>query len=529
MTRDLTILKAGAAPTNVQGEVVDFQDVKRWFRGTAWLRHVLRYRRVRLQTTVLELLPKPFLSAILIRGLSRGRCWFEDDGGARLVIGVGAIARLGAGGIRDVRTRRAMLRDLDLRLAAVTRAAPVRSRLQLAGRPLYLRTDLVFGLTSGGSVGHIAGVLNNLDAFGGHPIFATTDRIPGVRPDIETWVVRPDGRYRDFTDLPQFAFNIQGVARVVADLKRVLPSFVYQRYSYGNFIGAQVASSLATPFVLEYNGSEVWIRRNWSVGNAGYIELAERIEEANLVAADVVVVVSDAMQEELVGRGVDPAKILVNPNGVDVDRYRPDVDGSEVRRRLGLDGYTVIGFIGTFGPWHGAEVLAEAFARLLRRDPTYSSRLRLLLIGDGDRYAATRDAITAGGVAAEAVFAGRTTQLEGPSYLAACDILASPHVPNADGSRFFGSPTKLFEYMAMGRGIVASDLEQIGQVLEHDRTAWLVQPGDPEALADGLQALVEDSERRDRLGRAAREDAVQRHTWLAHTKYIIDALERRLA
>ena len=57
-----------------------------------------------------------------------------------------------------------------------------------------------------------------------------------------------------------------------------------------------------------------------------------------------------------------------------------------------------------------------------------------------------------------AVLTGLVPQEDGPEHLAACDILASPHVPNADGTPFFGSPTKLFEYMAMGKGIVASNL-----------------------------------------------------------------------
>src|SRR5206468_9930424 len=60
---------------------------------------------------------------------------------------------------------------------------------------------------------------------------------------------------------------------------------------------------------------------------------------------------------------------------------------------------------------------------------------------------------------------GLVPQGEAPSYLAAADVLLSPHVANPDGTRFFGSPTKLFEYMAMGRAIVASELEQIGEVL----------------------------------------------------------------
>jgi glycosyltransferase involved in cell wall biosynthesis len=156
-------------------------------------------------------------------------------------------------------------------------------------------------------------------------------------------------------------------------------------------------------------------------------------------------------------------------------------------------------------------------------------RVRLLMIGDGDRLAATQELIASGGAQAETRFVGRTTQDDGIRYLAACDILASPHVPNADGSRFFGSPTKLFEYMAMGRGIVASDLEQIGEVLEHDTTAWLVKPGNPDALAEGLCDLVERPDLRARLGASARTEVVAHHTWREHTRRIIDGLAARRA
>src|SRR4029453_10185209 len=111
---------------------------------------------------------------------------------------------------------------------------------------------------------------------------------------------------------------------------------------------------------------------------------------------------------------------------------------------------------------------------------------------------------------------------------AACDILASPHVPNADGTPFFGSPTKLFEYMAMGKGIVASDLEQIGEILHHDQTAWLVKPGDPASLMEGLKRLIDDAGLRQRLGEGARSEVVQQFTWRAHTQHIITALQARV-
>jgi glycosyltransferase involved in cell wall biosynthesis len=111
--------------------------------------------------------------------------------------------------------------------------------------------------------------------------------------------------------------------------------------------------------------------------------------------------------------------------------------------------------------------------------------------------------------------------------MAACDILVSPHVPNPDGTPFFGSPTKLFEYMAMGKGIVASDLDQIGEVLEHDRTAWLVKPGDVNSLMHGLKVLIDSPELRERLGETARKKAIAKHTWKEHTQKIIEKLNAR--
>jgi glycosyltransferase involved in cell wall biosynthesis len=226
---------------------------------------------------------------------------------------------------------------------------------------------------------------------------------------------------------------------------------------------------------------------------------------------------------------VPATKILVNPNGVEPDLYSPSVDGSAVRDRYQLHGKTVIGFIGTFGPWHGAEVLAQAFGRLITAYPHYRSSVRLLMIGDGVKMGEVTSSISAADVQDLAVLTGIVPQAEGPRHLAACDILASPHVPNPDGTPFFGSPTKLFEYMAMGKGIVASDLDQVGEILEHGRAARMVKPGSVDDLVAGLRDLIERPDERARLGAEARRLAVERHTWREHTRRIIEALRARVA
>jgi glycosyltransferase involved in cell wall biosynthesis len=79
-----------------------------------------------------------------------------------------------------------------------------------------------------------------------------------------------------------------------------------------------------------------------------------------------------------------------------------------------------------------------------------------------------------------------------------------PNVPNADDSRFFGSPTKLFEYMGLAKAIVASDLEQLGEVIADGETGLLCPPGDARAAADAVVRLLDDAGLRARLGEAAR-------------------------
>jgi len=511
------------------GRVVDVGEVIRWVKRGAIIRHLFRYRDARLVTFRLDVMPKPLQTALLLRAMSRGECVMEDEQGGRQPIRLATLVRLGGRFVRDLARKPGLLRRVSDDVARLTREAPASRAarpLELSAGPLYLRTDLWFGVRSGGSIGHIAGVLNHLDRFAGRPVFLTTDAVPTVRDDLETHRIAPGADFWDFLELPGFAFTDRFEAEAARLVGARRPAFVYQRYSLNNYAGVRLARRYGVPFVLEYNGSEIWINRHWGRPLA-YEGLAARIEMLNLTAADLVVVVSRAMRDELEARGVPTDKILVNPNGVDPHRYSPRVDGGPVRSRYGLSEKTVVGFIGTFGPWHGAEVLAEAFGRLLHRTPGYRDRLRLLLVGDGNRMAQVREALDRAHVGEAAVLTGLVPQAEGPAHLAACDVLASPHVPNPDGSPFFGSPTKLFEYMAMGRAIVASRLGQISEVLAHDETAWLVTPGDAEDLAGGVRTLVEDVSRRERLGAAARREALAKHTWAEHTRAIVEALRER--
>jgi glycosyltransferase involved in cell wall biosynthesis len=392
-------------------------------------------------------------------------------------------------------------------------------------RIAYLHADLMPELSAGGSLAHIHGVVAAFDRLGHEVTFATPGRIRGFHEDgRRVHRIPPDELHQVLPELPYLGYNAVAYPRLVEILRESGASLVYHRHALGHYAAAAAAHRCGLSFVVEFNGSEVWIAKNWG-GGLPHEALFEEVERRSLRAADLVVAVSEPLRRQLHSAGVPDDRILVNPNGVDADRFDPDPLGkrrAEIRRDLGIGREELlVGFVGTFGPWHGAETLARAASRV---GPVWSSRLRYLFVGDGERRRETESILEKSAFAPHATFTGLVPRELTPGLLAACDICTSPHVPNPDGSPFFGSPTKLFEYLASGRPVLASRLGQIAEVLDHGRNAWLVAPGDVDALAAGLEMLAADPDLRRRLGEAGREDARTRYSWTAHVKRILDRL-----
>ena len=447
-----------------------------------------------------------------------------------------SFARAGAATIGGVAACAGARRALD-RLERTPRAdvAPGTAR-----RILYINPNLWFGLKAGGSVGHVAGVVNGLIRSGYEvDLFTATEPVL-VDEAARVTRLRAPAAFGFPPELNLYAFQRQATEQAVA--AATLPyDFVYQRLSVANYIGVTLSRRLGVPLVLEYNGSEVWAARHWG-RRLRFERIAESAEDVSLKHAHVVATVSAVLRDELLERGVPEERIAFYPNAVDADRYDParftDEDLLQLRESLGIPRDAVVAtFIGTFGLWHGAEILAQAIAELVRADEPWlrQQRLHFMLVGDGLKMANVRAAVDNPACRPYVTLTGLVPQDEGPAILAASDILLSPHVPNPDGTRFFGSPTKLFEYMAMARGIVASGLDQIADVLQPAAraegavdpraVALLVEPGDRDSLVAGIRRLVEDEPLRRRLGENARARVLDRHTWQHHVRAIIDQVE----
>lgn len=391
---------------------------------------------------------------------------------------------------------------------AAARPAPGCADLR---RVLYLRPHAGSPAGVGGSVTHTHGVIRALRKEGVAVAAFTTDASIAhtARLDPEPpcrW--HTVGVPRALKALP--ASTVLGVdlalAAASARIARAADA-IYQRHSRFSLSGALLARLTGRPLLLEYNGPESYLGSQWQPsGLAGQLLACE---DASLACASRIFVVTEQSRRELVERGVPSERIVVNPNGVDARRF--DRGGGEaVRGRLGLaPSDFVTGFLGSFGPWHGAKVLARAFVRVAGELPC----ARLLLVGDGMERRQAVELVERAGYGDRVLVLGKISPGDVPVHLDACDVLASPHVELPDGMEFFGSPTKLFEYMAARKPIVASRLGQIGDVLEHGETALLVPPGDERALAAGILRVAASPELGERLGRGARAAAIERHGW----------------
>ncbi|MCK4343714.1 MAG: glycosyltransferase family 4 protein [Bacteroidales bacterium] len=403
---------------------------------------------------------------------------------------------------------------------------------------LYLRTYFNFNLKAGGSVGHTAGVINSLSKKNKVHVISN-DHLPEVKTDI---TIIPPGKvnFGLLNNILEIFYNYR-LGRV---LKEKINHYdvIYHRYTGNSYIAAFLSKKYSLPLILEFNSSVVWALKNWKIKQKFpknliriifnyFIRLPYTIviEKYNLKNATLIVVVSEVMKENLIEKGIKEEKILVNPNGVDPFKYSDKNDGREIRKKYNLQNKLVLGFIGTFGQWHGIIELVKAINIFYNKYPENIQSTKFLLIGDGILMPDVKKIISNSEYQKNIILTGIVPQSDAPDYLAACDIFLSPHIPNPDGTKFFGSPTKLFEYMAMGKPIIASNLAQIGDILSHMESAYLVEPGNISELVKAMKVMVEDENLRKNLGNKTRKEVLERYTWDIHVENILKKLQEILA
>jgi len=321
---------------------------------------------------------------------------------------------------------------------------------------------------------------------------------------------------RGHADIVRALHNLRFAARARAAARDLKPDFIYERYSLWGMSGLWLARELGIPLVLEVNAPLVYEQQRYRAG-VTCPPLARWVERHIWQKVDLMLAVSESLRSHMQRSGVDDARIQILPNAVNPELFRMASEGSEIRKRLNLDGHFTVGFVGTFRPWHGVELLLAAFEDLHRMDPL----THLLLVGDGPLRPGFENQIRNAGLQGAVTFAGRIAHQDVPQYLAAMDVAVAPY-PILD--EFYYSPLKLFEYLAAGRPVVASRVGQVAEILMDGATGLLFEPGDRAGLVRCLQRLRKNATLRSELGRNAAA-VCSEHTWNRNAARVIHWVE----
>jgi glycogen synthase len=193
--------------------------------------------------------------------------------------------------------------------------------------------------------------------------------------------------------------------------------------------------------------------------------------------ADHVVVICEGLRGDLIRRGVPAGRISVVPNGVDGDSFSgASAADPELQRALGLEGKTVLGFLGSFYRFEGLHLLLAAMPALRAAQP----RLRLLLVGGGEADAELRRQAEALGLGESVIFTGRVPHKDVQRYYDLVDLLVYPRLPMRLTELV--TPLKPLEAMAQDKIVVASDVGGMRELVSDNETGFLFRAGDGESL-----------------------------------------------
>ena len=276
------------------------------------------------------------------------------------------------------------------------------------------------------------------------------------------------------------------------------PDLVYERHALFSRAGVAIAARFGVPRLLEINAPLIEEQKRFR--DLRLIDEARMAEAASYHGADAIVAVSEAVAAHVRNvLGADDT-LHVIANGVDLARFHNADDGAAIRARLGIGGGPVIGFIGSFKPWHGVDFLFDAFAGLAPERPD----MRLVAVGDGPDLPALRTRAAAPDLAGRVILPGRVPHADIPAWLAAMDITVAPYIAQPD---FYFSPLKIVESLAAGRPVIAPRIGQIADLIDDGETGLLYPPGNAASCRQKLRALIDDPANCRAMGRAARRAA----------------------
>lgn len=363
-----------------------------------------------------------------------------------------------------------------------------------------------------GSAVHINGLVGALRDLGAEVQVVAPKLAATAVGDAEqvSWASRVRSKLpRLAHEVAELAYNVSESATLQRVVNAFQPDLIYQRSNLFLLSGAHVAKRASIPLMEEVN-APYFLERSRH-GGIAWPALASWSERRAWKQADAVITVTGVLARIVAEQGVPLERLHVMPNGIDESLLAADAVDVHAKARLGLSSYTVLGFTGFVREWNGLDTVLNQLA-----EPEGHNWF-LLVVGDGPARSALEQRAHELGVATRVRFTGVVKRSEVAGYVSAFDIALQP------AANPYASPLKLFEYLALGRSIVAPDQPNIREILTDGADALFFVPGDPMAFGAAVRRLAGDAQLRARVAAGAIETVRRRRlTWRNNAQRVLE-------
>jgi glycosyltransferase involved in cell wall biosynthesis len=313
-------------------------------------------------------------------------------------------------------------------------------------------------------------------------------------------------------------YSIPAFFRLYNAYARFRPDFVYERYNLFMFAGIWLKYLTGVPLLLEVNGP-IFEERSQHDG-LSLQKFAAWAQGVVWRGVDYTLPVTEVLAGYIRRYGAPDRRIHVIPNGINPVRFADGLAGEDIKAKYGLQGKLVLGFTGFIRGWNALDKVIDFITR-----DNGQHNLHLLVVGDGPaRKELTQLALTQG-VSDRLTITGVVGRDDVAGYIRAFDIALIPGVTE------YASPLKLFEYLALGRAIIAPDMPNIREILTDGENAVLfpVQGEQEDAFSRAILRLCTDAAMRKQIANGAKATIeAQGLTWSRNALRVVEIVEKHL-
>ncbi|MFH2066625.1 MAG: glycosyltransferase family 4 protein [Pseudomonadota bacterium] len=319
-----------------------------------------------------------------------------------------------------------------------------------------------------------------------------------------------------FFRLLEIGYNFFDIIRLYRVIKKIKPDFIYSRYALFTFSSVLCARLMRIPIILEVNTPYAHAWKQYDT--MYFFHLACIIEKWCLKNATHLITVTGPLKNFVSYQyQVPPAKISVMHNGVDLNVFGMEkADPESIRRKYNLPDVPTVGFIGALRKWHGIDLLIENTLRVIEECP----EAQFVIVGEGELEEEYKNFVSDHNLFEKIIFTGFIPHEDVPGMIATMDIGLMPN------SNAYGSPMKVFEYMAMQKPVIAPMIPTLEEIVDNGYNGILFDPSKSENLGQSIIQLLKNESLRKLMGERAQQKIINQFTWMNNGKGILEIYHR---